>query len=635
MIGIYWTSLSGAFLFDDYANLPAIGRYGPIIDGPSLLRYLTSGIADPTGRPVSMLSFLLDSRDWPADPAPFRRTNLLIHTANSLLLVAVLYRLGLRHLEQHHARWAALGGAALWATHPLWVSTVAYIVQRHAMLPVTFVLCAIVLWTYSQDAFERGEVRRGWVLALVAVGGFGLLAGLSKANGFLLPALLLALQLTVLRAPPRYIGRTISSRSFNVAVVGLLVLPTAFILSMLIWKGVSGWDTFQGRPWTVGQRLLTQPRVLLDYLGLLTWPRVHSPGLFADGFTASRGLMQPWTTLSALLIVLTLSIAAIVMRRNWPGLAACILFFFAGHLLESSSIQLELYFEHRNYLPALLLGWPVAIVLTRPGKARMARSALLLVVLAMLAGLTASRAALWGTPTQLALTWAKHLPASPRAQTNAALYEIANGQPRRAIKRLEPLLLVRPHEAQLALNLIDAECALGYVSEETIHAAEAAIMATGAGQDMVHKWMRERIEGSPARCEGLSVRALARLVAAAHRHQPQDATEQNRLAQLDGLLATVDGRCEYAVKQFNRGLEHERHAAQVFGQVGVLATRCGPTFGLEHLRQYRKRALVNDTPARSLMLRLHQRLLLHQGYWLTEMDRLEAVLADEAHSLEK
>src|SRR5690349_6854304 len=63
----YRPGLSGDFLFDDYANLPAIGATGPVDNMATLARYLTSGTADPTGRPLTLASFLIDARDWPAD----------------------------------------------------------------------------------------------------------------------------------------------------------------------------------------------------------------------------------------------------------------------------------------------------------------------------------------------------------------------------------------------------------------------------------------------------------------------------------------------------------------------------------------------------------------------------------------
>ena len=112
--------LSGGFLFDDFANLKALGEYGPIRDLEGIARYLTHGIADPLGRPVAMASFLVDARDWPAEPGPFLRSNLVVHIVNSLLLALLLARLGrLRGLSPRLAGKAALAASALWAMHPL------------------------------------------------------------------------------------------------------------------------------------------------------------------------------------------------------------------------------------------------------------------------------------------------------------------------------------------------------------------------------------------------------------------------------------------------------------------------------------------------------------------------------------
>src|SRR6185369_12245469 len=63
--------LSGGFLFDDYVNLTALGDYGGVRDWTTLGLYLTSALGDPLGRPLSMLSFLLDASTWPAAPRPF------------------------------------------------------------------------------------------------------------------------------------------------------------------------------------------------------------------------------------------------------------------------------------------------------------------------------------------------------------------------------------------------------------------------------------------------------------------------------------------------------------------------------------------------------------------------------------
>ncbi|HEY9110346.1 MAG TPA: hypothetical protein VIM92_01045, partial [Rhodanobacteraceae bacterium] len=90
----YHPGLSGDFLFDDFANLPAIGATGPVDNWAAFWRYITSGAADPTGRPLTLLTFLIDARDWPASPYPFKVTNLVLHLVNGALLAWVLWRLG-------------------------------------------------------------------------------------------------------------------------------------------------------------------------------------------------------------------------------------------------------------------------------------------------------------------------------------------------------------------------------------------------------------------------------------------------------------------------------------------------------------------------------------------------------------
>ncbi|HSR64860.1 MAG TPA: tetratricopeptide repeat protein, partial [Xanthomonadaceae bacterium] len=219
----YAPGLSGGFLFDDYVNLDALGATGPVHDGAAFWRYLTSGSADPIGRPLALLSFLLDGRDWPADPAPFLRTNLFLHLANGALLFALLRLLG-RRLDGPGARTEAIAlfAAGLWLLHPLFVSTTLYIVQREAMLPATFTLLGLLAWVHGRTRLDAGARRAGlaWMLGGLALGTA--LAMLSKANGILLPLLAWVLEATVLRAGA---ARPLP-RAFR---FGALVLPSAVV----------------------------------------------------------------------------------------------------------------------------------------------------------------------------------------------------------------------------------------------------------------------------------------------------------------------------------------------------------------------------------------------------------------------
>src|SRR6185437_273224 len=103
---VYHPGLSGDFLVDDFANLPAIGATGPVDNWAAFWRYITSGNADPTGRPLTLLTFLIDARNWPASPYPFKVTSVILHLINGALLAWVLWKLGKALLPSPHGRGA-------------------------------------------------------------------------------------------------------------------------------------------------------------------------------------------------------------------------------------------------------------------------------------------------------------------------------------------------------------------------------------------------------------------------------------------------------------------------------------------------------------------------------------------------
>ena len=65
---VYWAGLQGNFLFDDYPNLQDLGTYGVIDSWDKVRNFISNGFSGPTGRPISLLSFLIDANTWPASP---------------------------------------------------------------------------------------------------------------------------------------------------------------------------------------------------------------------------------------------------------------------------------------------------------------------------------------------------------------------------------------------------------------------------------------------------------------------------------------------------------------------------------------------------------------------------------------
>lgn len=195
----------------------------------------------------------------------------------------------------------------------------------------------------------EGHGGAGMLWASFAVAICGPLAVLSKENGVLLPLLLLVVERYVPAPEPSGWGWIAWKRIF-------LILPAIGVAAYLCTAlpelafGEAG-----GRSFTPGERLLTEGRILWGYLGALLIPWPFGGGVVADDVMISAGLFEPLSTIVAWMGIASLAYLAERYRLAMPALAVAIMFFLTGHLLESTWLQLELRFEHRNYVPAALL----------------------------------------------------------------------------------------------------------------------------------------------------------------------------------------------------------------------------------------------------------------------------------------
>lgn len=626
----YHPGLSGGFLFDDFVNLDALGNSGPVNNWRTFWRFITSGTADPTGRPLALLSFLIDARDWPAEPAPFLRTNVLLHLLNGTLLFALLRQLG-RALDAGDQRIdaAALLATGLWLLHPLFVSTTLYIVQREAMLPATFTLLGLLAYSKGRIRLAQTDGHSG---ALWMVGGIGLgtlLALLCKANGILLPLLAWVLEATVFRHHDSVcdLGATAKKRLRLIKAL-LLIVPSLCLIAYVV-SFVPLWNAPLGaRPWTIGQRLLTEPRVLLEYLYLLIVPRSVSTGVFNDGYVVSQGLWQPASTLPALLLIAGLIASGFCMRRRTPALAAALLFFFAGHLLESSSIPLELYFEHRNYLPALLLFWPLARALCGWKVAKLPRIAIAAGMLMLCAVTTWQRSELWGKPEQLAALWAKQNPDSSRAQATAAMTDLKAGRAAQALSQLAPLWRQRPYDLQIAFNTINAACMTRGLTDDDKRGIAAALRHTQKGQLLIYQWIGNSIEAAASgQCKGLALSDIESWLDSALLN-PAINNVHIRGQDVEPLLAQIalrQHKPDVALQHFDRALIAYPTPDVAARQASLLASSDYYEQALAHLDTYEHLKNQVHHPGFNMPW-LHAKVLEWEDYWPFEMAMLRRKL---------
>lgn len=445
----YWPGIKGGFLFDDFHNLEQLGTYGGVHDWDSLYAYVHSGMSGPLGRPLSLLSFLLDDNTWPSYAPWFKLTNLWTHVLCGLVLCwCNLLILRLMRFEESVAQWMAVFAAACWMLHPLLVSTTLYVVQRMAQLSTLFIFGGLLVYLQGRTLLERSP-RAAYLCMSIGLAFGTLLAVLAKENGALLPLLVLVLEWCLA-------GQMQGSRPARVWQAALLWLPSAAVLGYLASQINFDPNHWPERSFDQPQRLLSESRILWEYLRLLFLPQIEGQGLFQDGFEISRGLVTPWTTLPSVIGILLLLGGSIGLRKKYPLTCFGVLFFFCGHLIESTVVGLELYFEHRNYLSAAFLFLPIAVLLHELSKTKTREFvfSIGIVMIAFLSFVTYQRAELWSDSEKLQLYWAQANVNSPRAQNAIASYLIRTGRKDEAEAVLQNAMQRMPSSAYLNIAYI-------------------------------------------------------------------------------------------------------------------------------------------------------------------------------------
>lgn len=444
---VYWTGLQGNFLFDDYPNLQDLGTYGVIDSWDKVRNFISNGFSGPTGRPISLLSFLIDANTWPASPYSFKYTNLMIHLFNGVLLYwAILLLLKNYNYKESKSIWIALVASAIWLLHPYFVSTTLYVVQRMAQLATLFSLVGIVGYLKCRLSIPFRPVRA--YIGMVFFLGLGtVFATYSKENGALLPFLILVIEF----CNPNKMNRPIWQwRAF------FLWLPSIAILVVLSKYITFAEDPWPNRNFNMIERLYSESRILCEYLFNLLIPQVELRGLYQDAFIVSKSIFNPITTLYSIVFLLALLFLALFFKKRYPLFALGILFFLTAHLMESTVIGLELYFEHRNYLAAIFLFLPIVSGLALL-KDRIDARLVNLIVIFILGGLsffTYERAKLWGNTPALELYWAQNSPNSPRAQSSIAGMLFDQGRVLEANLFLETAIQRMPESALLNMRLL-------------------------------------------------------------------------------------------------------------------------------------------------------------------------------------
>jgi tetratricopeptide (TPR) repeat protein len=464
-------SLGVPLLFDDLPNIVDQPSVHALDLSPGQLAPALRGF--PFGRWLARLSFAIDHAIHGLRPAGYHAVNVLLHLAASLLVLALARRLldglarrrgegeglGWAHApaaEQDRRR-AALIAALIFAVHPVQTQAVTYVVQRMTVMGACFALAALVLWLGARGRSGAPRARR--------VAGAVLCAWLAvscKENYVVLPGIVLLLEAVL---EPGLVGR-LRARGRAVAAGAAALVAAGGLLAWAYAPVIRAEHARLRIP--VAERLLSQGRILLHYLSLLALPL---PGrLHVDyAWPPSTGLLEPASTLPALLAVAALAALAVASVRRAPLVALGAGWFLVALAVEQSVLPIDLVFEQRLYFAGIglwILAGAALVALVRVPRVVWAVAAP--VVLLLAAG-TWVRDGAWRDPARLFADEAGVGPGSARGLLTVAATLRTRGRLDEAERVLRRLVAIAPDEPGAYVNLGNVALDRGRLEEAERH----------------------------------------------------------------------------------------------------------------------------------------------------------------------
>ena len=353
----YSNIINAPFVFDDLPNIVQSPHLRMTDLSPDCLVNATKGPSP--FRPVAYFSFAINYYFGRYNVVGYHLTNIVIHIAVAMLLFWLsIFTLSLTGIKQKST---PIFAALAWLLHPLHIQSVTYTVQRINSLAVLFYMLGLFLYIQARITQQSSPPQR-LKCSFLFIGCVvsGLLAIFSKEIAITLPVFIFLYEyfffqrcdFAWLKRPTHWLV-PIFVMVLVIAIVFLKADPIDRIL-----------DSYSKQEFSMGQRLLTEPRVVVYYLSLLFFP--HSARLNIDyDFPLSTSLGTPAVNFLAITAIGFLLLAALYRPSHHRLISFSILWFLGNLIIESTFICLALIFEHRTYLPSIFPALLCTILLTK------------------------------------------------------------------------------------------------------------------------------------------------------------------------------------------------------------------------------------------------------------------------------
>jgi protein O-mannosyl-transferase len=429
--------------------------------------------------PLTTISHMLDCQLYGLNAGGHHATNVILHTIAVLLLFWVLQ-------QMTGEAWKSALVAALFAVHPLHVESVAWVSERKDILSAVFFF--LMLNAYNRYARAPSVVRYLAVAVLFAAGL------MSKPMLVSAPIILLLLDYWPLRRfdqPSLTTGKTkISERDNQRRIIRRLYLEkiplfvlsaVACILTFVLQKRTAGAIPPLPFLWRVENAFVSY----VIYVWKTLWP-TH----LAVFYPHPNDTLALWEIIFAILLLLAITVAAIVFRRQRPYLLTGWFWYLVMLIPVIGIVQVgeQGHADRYTYLPHIglfvaIVWFAIDVATVRRSKLQVAvTTAVAVLIILALAWAAFIQTSYWRNSETL---WTRALAVTSDndvAHNNLGYLCSDRGDLDEAISHFESAARIRsgkrdPHydlaSAFVQMNLADALARKGRSDEAMVHYEEA------------------------------------------------------------------------------------------------------------------------------------------------------------------
>ena len=304
----------------------------------SLLWALTSTKA-ANWHPLTWISHMADCSIFGVNPRLHHLTNLLLHAANSVLLLLLMSRMT-------GGIWRPAFVAALFALHPLHVESVGWLSERKDVLSTLF-------WMLAMLAYVRYSQEQSAKRYLVVVGLFAL--------GLAAKPMLVTLPLTLLLLDYWPLARLQQApRSVVKEKIPLLLMSLASSAVTLYAQTKAGAAPSLGS-FTLGQRIANALVSYVAYIVKMIWP-----SRLSIVYPHPKSTLPEWQVIGSALVLAAATWGAIRWRHKYPHVLFGWLWYLVTLIPVIGLVQVgpQAMADRYSYVP--LIGVFVIIAWTAP-----------------------------------------------------------------------------------------------------------------------------------------------------------------------------------------------------------------------------------------------------------------------------